>query len=98
MIDGFVFLDGHSTPGLGKYLYDALEHKTSVIGVAKNPFMDIEKKYRVFRGNSRKPLYVTSIGIDLAAAQQHIKNMHGWYRIPTLLKEVDQLSRKNMYE
>lgn len=93
VIDGFVFLDGHTIPGLGKYLYDALQEKTIVIGVAKNPFRDIDEKYSIYRGNSRKPLYVTSIGIDLAAAQQHIKNMHGSYRIPILLKKVDQLSK-----
>ncbi|MFO7889115.1 MAG: endonuclease V [bacterium] len=93
VIDGFVFLDGHTSPGLGKYLYDALQEKTTVIGVAKNLFMDIDDKYTVYRGNSRKPLYVSAVGIDLAVAQHHIKNMHGSYRIPTLLKKVDQLSK-----
>ncbi len=93
VIDGFVFLDGHTRPGLGKYLFDALQEKISVIGVAKNPFKNIYAKYRVFLENSRRPLYVTATGIDLTVAQQHIKNMHGNHRIPTLLKKVDQLSR-----
>jgi deoxyribonuclease V len=93
VIDGFVFLDGHSKPGLGKYLYDTLEQKTSVIGVAKNPFRDIDEKYKVYRGNSQHPLYVTAVGIDLSLAKEHISSMHGQYRLPTLLKKVDQLSR-----
>ena len=93
VIDGFVFLDGHRKPGLGKYLYDSLHKQPSVIGVAKNPFKNIQKKYTLFRGKSQKPLYITAVGVDLSLAKKNIAHMHGQYRIPTLLKKVDQLSR-----
>lgn len=93
VIDGFVFLDGHSKPGLGKYLYDSLNRQTSVIGVAKTPYKNIQEQYTLFRGKSQKPLYITAVGVDLSLAKKNIAHMHGQYRIPTLLKKVDQLSR-----
>ncbi|MGR9115124.1 MAG: endonuclease V [Gammaproteobacteria bacterium] len=93
VIDGLVYLDGHSKPGLGKYLYDALQAKISVLGVAKKPFKGIGKAYELLRGKSDKPLYITSIGLPLVEAKHHIQAMHGKFRIPTLLKRVDRLAK-----
>lgn len=93
VIDGYVFLDGVSRPGLGKYLYDALEGGTPVVGVAKQPFKDIPTGCEVFRGNSAQPLYVTAAGMSLKQAKQNVQDMFGRYRIPELLKKTDQLSR-----
>lgn len=94
LIDGYVYLDGNSRPGLGRYLYDALEQKAMIIGVAKKPFKGIGAVYQVYRGNSARPLYVTCAGIELRIAKQRIISMHGNHRIPTMLKVVDRLSRK----
>ncbi|PKN30756.1 MAG: endonuclease V, partial [Deltaproteobacteria bacterium HGW-Deltaproteobacteria-21] len=47
----------------------------------------------VFRGRSKSPLYVTAAGMDPSEAAGHIRSMHGGHRIPTLLKQVDRLSR-----
>lgn len=93
VIDGFVYLDGKSRPGLGKHLYDALLGKISVVGVAKGPFKDIAQECELYRGTSKKPLYITSVGIPLTEAKDHIKSMHGEYRIPALLKKADRISR-----
>lgn len=93
IIDGFVFLDGHGKPGLGKHLYDALNGRVPVVGVAKKPFKDTAAECEVIRGTSHKPLYVTSVGIETNVARENIRNMHGKYRIPTLLKRVDQVCR-----
>jgi deoxyribonuclease V len=93
VIDGFVFLDGSTKPGLGKHLYDALGGKVAVIGVAKSRYKGITAEYEVFRGSSNKPLYVTAAGINLDEAKEHIRSMHGAYRQPTLLKKVDHLCR-----
>ena len=41
VVDGYVFLDGISKSGLGKYLYDALGKKIPVIGVAKRSFSNL---------------------------------------------------------
>jgi len=94
VIDGYVFLDGIAKPGLGKHLYNWLEEKIPVIGVAKKPYKGIRDENKITRGKSCKPLFITCAGMDLAEAKKDISSMHGKYRIPTLLKLVDQMSRK----
>ncbi|MBT1696949.1 endonuclease V [Fulvivirgaceae bacterium PWU4] len=95
IIDGFVILDDHGKPGLGGHLYGRLDQKIPVIGVAKTNFALInEGKREVFRGESERPLFVTALGIDLDVASNYIRHMHGDYRIPTLLKHLDGLTKK----
>jgi deoxyribonuclease V len=93
VIDGFVYLDGVGKAGLGKHLYDALEGRVSVIGVAKKRFKDISGAFAVCRGSSDKPLYVTSEGIEIDTAKKLVTTMSGRFRVPTLLKMVDQACR-----
>ncbi|WP_097028442.1 endonuclease V [Clostridium peptidivorans] len=62
--DSFVLIN-EDRKGLGAHLYDALECKIPVIGVAKTFFKDAENYVEIYRGESTKPLYVSSIGIDL---------------------------------
>jgi len=92
VVDGYVFL-GESKKGLGAYLYEALDRKIPIIGVAKSPFRDISKESFIYRGESKKPLYITSVGIELNEAKEVIKGMYGRFRIPFLLKEVDRICR-----
>ncbi|MDQ1832796.1 endonuclease V [Massilia scottii] len=94
VIDGFVFLDGHSHAGLGKHLYDALDGKANVIGVAKTSYAGIGDEYKLLRGDSIKPLFITCIGLELAAAKENIVAMHGPHRMPVLLKTVDRVCRE----
>lgn len=92
IIDGFVDVDGHA--GLGRYLYEALDKKIPIIGVAKTQFKNTECIQLVRKSTSSlTPIYVTSIGIELEVACICIDAMHGDFRIPTLLKRVDHLSR-----
>jgi len=93
VIDGFVYLDGVGKAGLGKHLYDALKGGVNVIGVAKKPFKDISDSFAVYRGKSDKPLYVTSEGIEIDTAKELVATMSGRFRMPTLLKKVDQVCR-----
>jgi deoxyribonuclease V len=93
VIDGFVFLDGASSPGLGKHLYDSLNASTPVVGVAKTAFKKMSEEYQIFRGASRKPLYITAAGMPLEQARRNIRSMHGRHRIPEMLKSTDQLCR-----
>ena len=95
VIDGFVFLDGFSQAGLGKHLFDALDGRVSIIGVAKKRFKDIDSKYEVHRGDSKRPLYVTAVGMEVEQAKENIRSMHGSNRLPTLLKYADQICRAN---
>lgn len=95
VIDGFVTLDDNGKFGLGGYLYQSLDSKIPIIGVAKTGFHGNTNLVKnLFRGESKKPLYITSIGIDLDVATENIAKMHGIYRIPTLLKLVDQKCRE----
>lgn len=94
IVDGYVWLYDGSTPGLGAKLYQALNEKVPVIGVAKNRLVIGAEAALVYRGRSRRPLYVTSAGINREAAAMHIREMHGRNRIPTMLKHVDKLCRE----
>ncbi|MCX5894325.1 MAG: endonuclease V [Proteobacteria bacterium] len=94
VIDGYVWL-GENSPGLGAYLYCALGKKVPVIGVAKSKFKGSEHAEKVFRGNSKRPLYITAAGIDPEVATKNTSHMHGTFRIPTLLKKVDFLCRSS---
>jgi deoxyribonuclease V len=93
VVDGYVWLSDGATPGLGAKLYQALNEKVPVIGVAKNRLVAGAEASLVYRGRSRRPLYVTAAGIGRESAAARIRKMHGGYRIPTLLKHADRLCR-----
>ncbi len=92
VIDGYVFLDSDGRKGLGAILHEAINESIPVIGVAKKHFFG-SNAIEILRGNSRNPLYVTSVGCNLNTAAKHIRSMQGEHRIPTILKLADQLSR-----
>lgn len=95
IIDGHIYVDDDGTFGLGGYAWESLDKKIPVIGVAKNSFFRNKNTVKeVFRGESKKPLYVSSIGIDLDIAANLIKQMKGNYRIPTVLKELDRITKE----
>lgn len=94
IVDGFVFLDDNDKLGLGGHLYEALNYNIPVIGVAKSNFATINQhKKELYRGQSKNPLHITSIGMDLDIATENIRRMSGQYRMPTLLKELDKLTK-----
>lgn len=80
-----------------------------VFGVAKSNFGLCDKQDItgwVYRGESKNPLYVQTCwelgsrwdflseeDFTLEYAKEFVQNMHGENRIPTMLKEVDRLSR-----
>jgi deoxyribonuclease V len=92
VVDGYVMLGDR--PGFGLHLFDSFGGKIPVIGVAKSRYRG-SSGTEVLRGRSRKPLYVTSAGIDPGKASESIMAMHGAHRVPTLLKRVDHLARRN---
>ncbi|MBX9671525.1 MAG: endonuclease V [Candidatus Obscuribacterales bacterium] len=95
LIDGNVWISNdidNPKPGLGARLYEALQRRSVIIGIAKTRYaagVGIE----VFRGQSKNPLYVTAVGLDVNQAAQHVQDMHGKYRIPTIVRLTDQLAR-----
>ncbi len=94
LIDGHVWLRHDADPGLGARLHEALGGKIPVIGVAKSRFRASSPAIEVYRGKSSHPLYVTAAGIPATTAARYIKQMHGGFRIPTLIKRADHLSRR----
>lgn len=94
VVDGYVWL-GENQPGLGAHLYEALNRGTPVIGVAKTAFRSTGPAQLVLRGQSLRPLFVTTIGMEPGAAADCIRRMHGASRLPTLLARVDRLSRES---
>jgi len=94
-VDGFVVLDDLRKPGLGAYLYESLPVKVPVIGVAKTNFhQNMKYVIPVMRGTTERPLFVTAIGTDLQQAADYIQCMHGEYRLPTLLKQLDRITKE----
>ncbi|MFO7964880.1 MAG: endonuclease V [Desulfobacterales bacterium] len=91
IIDGYVYLGNR--PGLGAYLKAETGEAFTIIGVAKSCFKG-SAAAKVYRGRSRNPLYISASGMDQAKAADLVARMHGKYRIPTLLKEVDQLTKR----
>ncbi|MCU7551196.1 endonuclease V [Chitinophagaceae bacterium LB-8] len=95
VIDGYTVLDDEGTYGLGGHLFEVLEKRIPVIGVAKRSFKGVSKYVReVYRGKSERPLYVTAMGMDVDEAANCIQSMHGASRIPDLLKYVDRKTRE----
>lgn len=93
VIDGYVWLDEHGKQGLGARLYDALDGRIPVIGVAKTSFATATSAVEVHRGGSSRPLFVTAVGFEIKEAVDAVLHMHGSHRIPTTLTLVDQLSK-----
>jgi deoxyinosine 3'endonuclease (endonuclease V) len=92
VIDGYVWLS-EGRKGLGAHLYEALNKEIPVIGVAKTYFHQ-NNAVEVYRGKSQNPLYISAIGIEIDVIAKSIERMSGEYRIPTILKRVDSLSRE----
>jgi deoxyribonuclease V len=93
VVDGYVWLQDEQSPGLGAHLHAALN--VPVIGVAKTRYLLATAAKPVWRGNKKKPLYVTAAGMEVDQAARNVETMHGPFRVPTLLKLVDQLCRGN---
>lgn len=96
VVDGYVWLSSVDRPGLGARLYEALDRGTPVVGIAKTAFKGVESSsdvVRVLRGTSRKPLFVTAVGIEPEVAAQYVRRMAGKHRIPEILRITDCLSR-----
>ncbi|SFW41961.1 endonuclease V [Cellulophaga fucicola] len=95
IVDSYVLLDDDGKLGLGGYLYNSLEQKIPVVGVAKSSFhLNKTNSKPLLRGDSIKPLYISAIGISLDKAYKLVKSMHGNYRMPTLLQILDTKTKE----
>lgn len=89
IVDGYVYLNAEGRMGLGGHLYQELAESIPVVGVAKSYFRDNNAE-AVLRGESKKPLFVTALGMDPLAAADHVREMAGAYRMPDVLAAVDR--------
>ncbi|MFK7749581.1 MAG: endonuclease V [Kordia sp.] len=97
IVDGHVFVANDKKYGLGGYVWEALDKKVPIIGIAKKSFIHTEKVATpIKRGTSESPLFVSCIGIAKETVLEKIKLLHGEYRMPTILKQVDAVSRTEM--
>jgi len=93
IIDGYVWLGATNARGLGAHLFEALQSAIPIVGIAKSRYREDTWSERVYRGASRRPLYVTAAGVETASAAALVSRMHGKHRIPTLLQLTDRLAR-----
>lgn len=95
-IDANVWL-GKDKKGLGKYLFDSIDQNIPIIGVSKSCFnKKTELIQPVYRKSSKKPLYVSSIGIDIENACKKIQLMSGEFRLPKMIKLADSVCRSTI--
>lgn len=95
LVDGYVWLDGQQSKGLGGHLFARLGGATAVVGVAKRAKPGAPA-VPVWRGGSRRPLWVSAAGVEVSWAAAQVERMHGPFRLPTLLRRVDQLARRHL--
>lgn len=95
VIDAYVDLGQHRTPGLGRIVH--VETGIPVIGVAKTRYAGTPKEYEVLRGSSNRPLYVSSAGIDPEEAKRSVQQMAGGGRVPTMIRRADLRSRRGRH-
>jgi deoxyribonuclease V len=93
VVDGYVWLDAQRTPGLGAHLFHALGGRTPVIGLAKTAYRGSAMAIPLPRPGSKRPLYLTCVGLEPATVLGHVRRLQGASRIPTLLGDVDRLAR-----
>jgi deoxyribonuclease V len=94
IVDGYIYVDNNLSLGLGGYLYYKLNEQVPVIGVAKTSFFTNRQTVtELIRGDSKNPLHVSSVGYPLEEAVQRVLEMHGEYRNPTILKELDKITK-----
>ena len=92
IIDGYVFL-ARDRMGLGMHLYEAIDKRIPIVGIAKKAFKHNDTALPILRGKSKRPLYITAAGITVQEAAENVKAMSGKNRIPNILKIVDNLSK-----
>jgi len=96
-IDGYVHL-APPLRGLGDRLGDAVGGKKVIIGVAKSPFPQAVETVKVFRGKSRRPVYVSSRNVALEEAARIVAAMDGPYRIPAVLRAAHRAAEEACVE
>lgn len=102
LTDSFLRLrgdDGVDMPGLGMKLWEKIGQiypHLDIWSVAKSKFGRCKEiSACIMRGESKTPLYVQALKEDMSEAGRVVRDvMHGPYRLPSLLKILDQETKK----
>lgn len=95
IVDGHVYVNNDKTFGLGGHLYKSLNEKMPIIGVAKKSFINTDEvSFPIYRGQSKAPLFVSSIGVENDFTIKKIIEMKGKFRIPAILQILDTETKK----
>jgi deoxyribonuclease V len=73
VIDGDVSLGSTNRPGLGMHLWTSLGERIAVIGVAKTYFHSTPDAAKLFRGGSKRPLFISAAGMALENANATLR-------------------------
>lgn len=103
LLDGFTGLidsSGIRSSGLGEKLEANINmhSRLSIIGVAKTLFGKSDLcSSPVYRGQAKTPLWVSvtpGSEVSLPTAANYVKSMHGDYKIPSILKQLDKYTKR----
>lgn len=95
IVDGHCYINNEGDHGLGGYLWTALDRQVPIIGLAKNKLDGNDQfSFPIYRGNSKKALFVSTIGTDPKCAMERIVEMKEDYRMPAVLKELDRITKE----
>jgi deoxyribonuclease V len=96
IIDGYVYIDNNFKYGLGGILWENLEQQIPIVGIAKTSFFSNKDTVKeLFRGCSKKPLFISSIDYNVEKITEKIMNMSGNYRMPNILIELDRITKES---
>jgi len=95
LVDGYASFGIPGRMALGEHL--VRETGLPSVGIAKTAFFGALHR-EVLRGGSVQPLYVSSVGIDLADAVDAVRRMHGPHRLPEMIGRVDRAARRGLAE
>jgi deoxyribonuclease V len=94
IIDGYIYVDNNGKYGLGGVLWETLNRQIPIIGIGKTSFFsNKETVVEIFRGESKNPLFVSVIGCNLQITAEKIKSMQGNYRNPSILQQLDGITK-----
>ncbi|MCW1968987.1 MAG: endonuclease V [Anaerolineae bacterium] len=91
-IDGYVWLQNDQL-ALGGRLYEYLDRKVIVIGIAKSFLRIAGENISMYYKSSHRPIYISAAGLSLDDAMQCVKEMPYQGHLPLMMKYADIAAR-----
>ena len=94
VVDGYICLGGGDRPGPGRICIRRSAGERPWSALPRPGSKEPGTACEVVRGRSTRPHFFTAAGMSPGCAAEHVRSMHGPYRIPALLKRLDELCRR----